>query len=148
MLPCMSEPDRKGTVIASLTYRDANAGIDWLKAVLGFVEHAVYRSSEGAVEHAELTFGSGMIMLGTADQNRESSRWMALPAHFSGKVTSSLYLTVPDCTPVWAQVKNAGAEILLDLRTMDYGGQSFTVRDPEGHVWSVGEYDPWAAPAG
>ena len=30
---------------------------------------------------------------------------------------------------------------------MDYGGQAFTVQDPEGHHWSVGEYDPWASVA-
>ena len=34
--------------------------------------------------------------------------------------------------------------MLLDLREMDYGGKAFTVRDPEGHIWAVGEYDPWA----
>ena len=27
---------------------------------------------------------------------------------------------------------------------MDYGGKAFAVRDPEGHIWSVGEYDPFA----
>ncbi len=26
---------------------------------------------------------------------------------------------------------------------MDYGGKAFTCRDPEGHVWNIGEYDPW-----
>jgi len=27
---------------------------------------------------------------------------------------------------------------------MEYGGKAFVVKDPEGYVWSVGEYDPWA----
>jgi len=27
---------------------------------------------------------------------------------------------------------------------MEYGGKAFSVQDPEGYLWSVGEYDPWA----
>jgi hypothetical protein len=25
-----------------------------------------------------------------------------------------------------------------------YGGRGYAARDPEGHVWSFGSYDPWA----
>jgi uncharacterized glyoxalase superfamily protein PhnB len=34
----------------------------------------------------------------------------------------------------------------MPLETKDYGGSGFTVRDPEGQVWSVGDYDPWSTP--
>ena len=44
--------------------------------------------------------------------------------------------------PVFAQA--AGAEIVIDIKDEDYGGRGFTCRDPEGHVWSFGSYDPWA----
>jgi uncharacterized glyoxalase superfamily protein PhnB len=37
----------------------------------------------------------------------------------------------------------AGAEMVLDIRDMDYGGRGFTWRDLEGHIWSIGTYDPW-----
>ena len=46
---------------------------------------------------------------------------------------------------MYASAQAAGAEIVQPLRTMDYGGKAFTVRDPEGYMWSVGEYDPWAS---
>jgi uncharacterized glyoxalase superfamily protein PhnB len=29
--------------------------------------------------------------------------------------------------------------------TQDYGGRDYTGKDPEGHVWTFGTYDPWAA---
>jgi uncharacterized glyoxalase superfamily protein PhnB len=29
--------------------------------------------------------------------------------------------------------------------TQDYGGRDYTCKDPEGHVWTFGTYDPWAA---
>ena len=88
-----------------------------------------------------------MFMLGTAGLNAETAGWNATPAECVGKITGGSYLIVKDCTPVWEQAKAEGVEILLPLRTMDYGGQAFTVRDPEGHIWSLGEYDPWNLPA-
>jgi uncharacterized glyoxalase superfamily protein PhnB len=59
-------------------------------------------------------------------------------------VTSPLYLIVADCWPVWERAKAAGAEIMMELKEMEYGGKAFSVRDAEGYLWSVGEYDPWA----
>jgi uncharacterized glyoxalase superfamily protein PhnB len=38
----------------------------------------------------------------------------------------------------------AGAEIVEKLADADYGGRGYSCRDPEGHVWSFGTYDPWA----
>ncbi len=135
------------SVIPSLLYRDANAGIAWLKAALGFEEKAVYRDENGVVEHAELVLGrdagGGMLMLGTAGRNLQTAAWYAMPDECGNRVTGAVYLIVPDCGPVYEEAKATGAEVLLELRTMDYGGQAFTVRDPEGHIWSVGEYDPW-----
>jgi uncharacterized glyoxalase superfamily protein PhnB len=134
------------TVIPSVLFRDANAGIEWLKKALGFTEHAVYRDGDGNVQHAELLFGNGMLMVGTAGLNSQTAAWMALPSEVGGKNTGGSYLIVKDCTPVWEQAQAAGAEVMLPLRTMDYGGQAFTVRDPDGHLWSLGEYDPWNPP--
>jgi len=131
------------TLIPSLRYADAHAAIAWLESALGLVRHAVYDGPDGTVAHAELSFGSGMIMLGSASNPSPNARFYATPAEIAGRVTSPLYLVVPDCDPVWESAKAANAEIVMELRTMEYGGRSFTVRDPEGYLWSVGEYDPW-----
>jgi uncharacterized glyoxalase superfamily protein PhnB len=45
---------------------------------------------------------------------------------------------------VYRSAKAAGAEMVRDIADMEYGGRAFTCRDPEGHVWSVGSYNPWA----
>ena len=139
----MNIPGQTVNVIPNVVFRDANAGIDWLKSVLGFTEHAVYRNAEGAVEHAELLFGNGMVMVGTYGLNKESAGRYAMPKEIGGSVTGSSYLIVPDCTLLWSRAQDAGADVLMPLRTMSYGGQAFTLRDPEGHHWAVGEYDPW-----
>ncbi|MGH8122517.1 MAG: VOC family protein, partial [Rudaea sp.] len=54
----------RATIIPSLRYRDALAAIDWLCRAFGFEKHAVY-ADNGVVHHAQLTFGNGMIMLGS-----------------------------------------------------------------------------------
>jgi transposase len=33
----------------------------------------------------------------------------------------------------------------IEIRDEDYGGRDYSCRDPEGHVWNFGSYDPWAS---
>jgi uncharacterized glyoxalase superfamily protein PhnB len=46
---------------------------------------------------------------------------------------------------VYARALAAGATILRPVEATTYGSREFALRDPEGHSWSVGTYDPWAA---
>jgi uncharacterized glyoxalase superfamily protein PhnB len=131
------------TLIPSVRYEDAYAAIAWLERAFGMKRHVVYDGANGAVDHAELTFGSGMIMLGSATNAGPHTQYYALPSAIGGRVTSPLYLVSAECEALWEQAKAAGAEVVMELKDMDYGGKSFTVRDPEGYLWSVGEYDPW-----
>jgi len=132
------------TVIPSFRYHDAQAAIAWLETVLGFVRHAVYEGPNNTIAHAELIFGdTGMIMLGSASNPSPVPQFNARPGEIGGRITSTMYLLVPDCDPIYARAQAAAADIIMDLRTMDYGGKAFTVRDPEGYMWSLGEYDPW-----
>ena len=64
-------------------------------------------------------------------------------AWLDGRVTSPLYLIVKDCEQAYARALAAKAEVMMEIKTMEYGGKAFTVRDPEGYLWSVGEYSPW-----
>ncbi len=132
------------TTIPAIRYADADKAIEWLKSALGFTAKAVYRDGAGAVAHAELLLGNGMVMIGTAGLDKKTAHWFVQPQAV-GAVTASVYLIVPDCEPVYASAKAAGAEILQELEAKDYGGRSFIVRDPEGQIWSVGEYNPWSS---
>ncbi len=130
-------PARGASLIPSLRYRDANAAIAWLEAVFGFIRHSVFPGPENTVQHAELRHGSGMIMLGSASNPSPNARWYTTPGEADGRVTSPLYLVVPDCNPVWEKAKGGGAEVVMELQTMSYGGQAFAVRDPERYLWSA-----------
>jgi uncharacterized glyoxalase superfamily protein PhnB len=140
----MNETARVGSVlIPGLRYKDAHAAIAWLERAFGFVRHAVYEGPEGTIAHAEMRFGTGMIMLGSATNPGPLTRLYATPGEIGGRVTSPMYLVVADCAPVWERAKAAGTEVVMELKEMEYGGKAFSVRDPEGYLWSVGEYDPW-----
>jgi uncharacterized glyoxalase superfamily protein PhnB len=130
------------SIIPCLRYRDAPAAIDWLKRAFGFVEHAVYRDEADGIAHAELTLDDAMIMLGSA---REDG-FGALQGVPDGQVTQSAYIIVTDPDAHHARAVAAGAEIVMPLKTEDYGGRGYSCRDPEGHLWNFGSYDPWAKP--
>jgi len=130
------------TIIPALHYRDAHAAIDFLCRAFGFEKKAVYEDGQGAVAHAELTLGNGMIMLGSV-KDTEYGRLLVRPRE-AGGVTMSIYAVVADPDAHCARAKAAGAEITREPVTQDYGGRDYTCKDPEGHVWSFGTYDPWA----
>jgi uncharacterized glyoxalase superfamily protein PhnB len=131
------------TVIPGLRYSDALKMIDWLERAFGFKKHAVYMAGETTVAHAQMTFGNGMIMLGSVDNGSILGPMLAQPGDIGNRETQTAYLVVSDCEPIYATAKAANAEMIEDLKTKDYGGKGFTCRDPEGHIWSIGEYDPW-----
>jgi uncharacterized glyoxalase superfamily protein PhnB len=134
----------KSTIIPSLRYRDAPAAIEWLCNALGFTRNAVYEGPDNTIAHAQLTIGGGMIMLGSTSDN-EFGRHMRQPEQMGGGVTHAVYIVVADADAHYAKAKAAGAEIVFDIKDESYGGRGYTCRDPEGYVWSIGTYDPWAA---
>jgi uncharacterized glyoxalase superfamily protein PhnB len=131
------------SIIPTLRYRDAAAAIDWLCAAFGFERHLVVPGEGGAIAHAQLTCGNGMIMLGSAADD-EFGRLQKTPVEVGGVGTQSPYVVVPDADAHYERAKAAGAAIVYDIRDEDYGGRGYSCRDPEGHLWNFGSYDPWA----
>ena len=84
-----------------------------------------------------------MIMLGSIADN-EYGRNIAQPDEFGGRETQCPYLVLADADDVYARARGAGFEMVMDIADQDHGGRAFTCRDPEGHLWNVGTYDPWA----
>ena len=143
-----SAANTRATIIPVLRYRDAKAAIGYLCDGLGFEKHAVYEGEGGKIMHAELSFGNGMIMLGSVAPT-EFGENMRQPDEIGMKETQSPYLIVTDADAVYQRAKAANFTMLRDIRDEDHGGRGFICRDPEGHVWSVGTYDPWrTAPKG
>ncbi|MGW0517406.1 VOC family protein [Crossiella sp. NPDC003009] len=119
------------TVWPGLAYADAPAAIRFLTTAFGFTETLVVPGeADGEVQHAELAWPEGGgVMLGT---RRDSE--VCWSPH------GSVYVVTAKPDEVLARATAAGAELIRDIDDSDYGSRGFTVRDPEGHLWSFGTY--------
>ncbi len=134
----------RATVIPCLRYRDAPAAIEWLCENFGFEKQLVVPNDDGTIAHAQLSFGNGMIMLGSVlEHETEFGRLIKQPDEIGGAETQTAYIVVSDADAVYARAKDAGAEIVIGIKDEDYGGRGFSCRDLEGHLWNFGTYDPW-----
>jgi uncharacterized glyoxalase superfamily protein PhnB len=133
-------------ILPSTRYRDCEAALAFLKTAFGLTEHAVFRDDAGAIVHAQMTEGRGLMMFGPA-QGRGFDRYLVDPSETGGRETTTIYVVVADVAARYERAKAAGARILMPLEAQDHGGSSFSAADPEDHVWTFGDYDP-LAPAG
>lgn len=132
------------TIVPCMRYRDAPAAIEWLCQTFGFEKHLVVPNEDGTIAHAQLSFGNGMIMLGSALKDEtEFGRLMKQPDEIGGGTTQSVYVIVTDADAVYASAKAGGARIAMEIRDEDYGGRGFSCHDLGGHLWTFGTYDPW-----
>ena len=128
------------TTIPVMRYADAPAAIRFLVEAFGFVEKLVVPGEDGAIAHAELTFGNGMVMVGSLREDDFALR----PPKQLGGANQGVYVIVDDPDALYERAKRAGAEILMELTDQEYGSRDFITRDPEGNIWSFGTYDPFA----
>lgn len=130
-----------GFIIPTLRYRDPDAALEWLCRAFGFESSYVVRGDDGAVCYAELSFGASLIMLGPIQESAIDSV-MVQPDQAGGLETQLCYLIVEDADVHLARAKDAGAEIVLDVAGENGSGRGYCCRDPEGHIWNFGTYDP------
>ena len=130
------------SVAAAMRYRDVAAASDWLCTAFGFQKHFVATSETGVVHYAQLTFGHAMLMLATV-RDTPLGKYMKQPDEIGGAETQSCYILVGNADAHYARAKASGAEIIVHIRDDDFGGRSYACRDPEGHIWNFGTYDPW-----
>jgi uncharacterized glyoxalase superfamily protein PhnB len=132
----------RANVIPCLRYRNAPAAIEWLCRTFGFEKQLVVPNPDGSIAHAQLSFGNGMIMLGSV-MKTEFNKFMKQPDEIGGAETQTSYVIVSDADAIYARAKEAGSEIVMDIKDEDYGGRGFSCRDLEGRLWNFGTYDPW-----
>jgi uncharacterized glyoxalase superfamily protein PhnB len=124
------------SIFPVLKYEDAHAAIDFLERAFGFERHAVYEGDKGGVAHAELRLGDEYVMVGSTTEGEERFN--------QGAGRYSLYVVVDDPDAHHARASEAGATMERELSDQDYGSREYSVRDPEGNLWSFGTYRPSA----
>ncbi|HMI29899.1 MAG TPA: VOC family protein [Gaiellaceae bacterium] len=121
------------TVFPTLTYDDAAAALDFLGEAFSAERHALYTGNGGAVRHAELRFGNGLVMLGSSSPEAPAPRGQG----------GGIYIAVADPDALCEQARRAGAEIVREPNDTDYGSREFSAKDPEGNAWHFGTYQPF-----
>ena len=137
-----SAKDTRATIIPALRYRDAPAALEWLCEAFGFEKHLVVPGEDGTIAHAQLVFGNGMIMLGSA-RSDDFGRLQGPLAAPGAQVSQSPYIIVSDVDAHHATAVAAGAHVVMAPEDQDHGGRLYSCRDPEGNLWNFGSYDPW-----
>jgi uncharacterized glyoxalase superfamily protein PhnB len=123
------------TLSPSIRYQDPRAALAWLHEAFGFIETAVHEAPDGTIAHAEMAAAGGLIMLGSDGGRGEDP----FGSHAGQGWT---YASVEDPDALFARATAAGAVVVVGLTDTDYGSRDFSVRDPEGNVWSFGTYAP------
>ena len=123
------------TVFPILIYRDAHGAIDWLGKAFGCEPGEVHEGEDGKVQHAEVRLGGATVMLGS-----EGGGDPAFEDRRPG--TGFVYVAADGIDALHERATAAGAEVVRELADTDYGSRDFSVRDPEGNVWSFGTYSP------
>ena len=129
-------------MIPALRYQDAVRAVAWLQDAFGFEANMVVEGANDTIEHAQLTWGGGMIMIGSTRDDDYGE--LVASGSGGGRSPIGLYVVVDDVDAHASRAEAAGAEIVMAPEDQDYGGRLYTCRDFEGNVWSFGSYDPWA----
>jgi uncharacterized glyoxalase superfamily protein PhnB len=139
---------------SAVVYADAAAAIDWLCDAFGFTVRIKVEGENGRIEHSELEYGDGLIMVAqeTSDTEPVWKRAQRSPQSQGGANTQSLMFYVDDAAAHCAHARARGARIASELAVHDYGDdywsdRSYCAIDPEGHIWWIAERLRSAAPA-
>jgi uncharacterized glyoxalase superfamily protein PhnB len=127
-------------ISTSLCYEDASKAIDWLCRAFGFEVRLKVEGEAGRIEHSELTFGEGVIMLGDLHGKLEKFPYRRSPSQVGGINTQNMMVYVDDVEAHCQQARAAGAKIRTEPKTTDYGEGYWTDRGYEcedigGHRW-------------
>jgi uncharacterized glyoxalase superfamily protein PhnB len=131
-------------ISSALCYQDAARAIDWLCEAFGFEVRLKVEGDNGRIEHSELTYGEGLIMVAQEDltSDRGIKKALRSPRSLDGCGTQSLMLYVDDVDAHCARARSHGARIVDEPALHDYGDdhwadRSYGVLDLEGHLWWI-----------
>jgi uncharacterized glyoxalase superfamily protein PhnB len=109
-----------------LFYPDVRAAVTWLEVTLGFEE----KVRIGDAHRAQLRVGTdGAVVVAEVGRDRV--------APSEGVITHLVKVRVADVDAAFDRARAAGARVVEELRTYEYGERSGVVEDPGGHRWEL-----------
>ena len=117
-------PDGYHTVTPYLTVADAVAQVEFVKRAFNATVKELIESKEGGVSHAEVKIGDSIIMVGQANDPKQTR-------------PGTLYLYVEDTDALYHQAMRAGGTSLMEPANQFYGDRNAGVSDPNGNQWWI-----------
>jgi uncharacterized glyoxalase superfamily protein PhnB len=124
-----------------MRYRDLAEAMGWLEQAFGFEKQVAVSDSEGTAIYGQMAYRGSVIMMG-AVRETDLDKLMRQPDEVGDVETQSCYLVVDDADEHCARAQDAGAEIVLELKSDGLGRRGYSCRDPQGHIWNFGTYNP------
>jgi uncharacterized glyoxalase superfamily protein PhnB len=126
-------------IVSAVYYDDASLAIDWLCRAFGFEVRVKIEGEGGSIDHSELTYAEGMIMVGQAGLAHKST-FRKSPRSLEGNNTQNMMVFVDDVDAHCEHARSEGAKIVREPTTTDYGEEwwsdrAYECEDLEGHRW-------------
>lgn len=116
----------------------AERAIEFYEKAFGAKCESKHPAEDGKrLMHAHLTIGSGVLYLHDDFPEYGDQGGVKPPTRLGG-ASLTVHLETDNADAAWEQAVNAGAEIVMPLDDQFWGQRYGTLRDPFGHVWSIG----------
>jgi len=120
------------STVPYLFYDDVERAAHFLRDAFGFVLGFTSPDPAGGLAHAQLTHGSGRIMLGHAGGG---GLGLARSARAFDALHAGVYVFVDDVDEHCTHAQAAGAKVLLEPTDYPWGDRMYCAKDPEGQFW-------------
>lgn len=117
-------PDNYPPLVPVVVLERCAEAIAFYKDVLGAKERLLMPMPDGHIAHAELGFGSAVLMLADVQPGASASN-------------ARLTLYVKDCDAVFQKAVAAGAQVKAEPMDQFYGDRTCRVEDPFGNEWTL-----------
>ena len=128
-------PSNYPELIPVIAVSDGQGAIEFYKEVFGAKERSRMADPSGKVMHAELEFGSSLLMLA-----EKCEGYNFTPEELDGKSPVALHLYVEDVDATVERAVETGGSVVIPVADQFYGDRSGRVRDPFGHIWLVSSH--------
>ena len=115
------------SIVPYLSYSDAKAACTFLEQAVGLSLVTAFDAEDGALLHAEMAHGNGVVMIGTEERPKGSP---------------GIYLVVADVDAHFERASSGGAKIVYPPEDTEWGTRRYRACDLEGHEWTFGTYQP------
>jgi PhnB protein len=124
--------------IPELIVRDGAAALDFYTAVFGAIEiHRMMQPGSGKLIHGELSLDGHKLFV--CDEFPANEGGTCKSPQTLGGTGVRITLLVDDADDTVQRAASAGAQVILPVADMFWGGRYAKVRDPFGHEWGINQ---------